>query len=272
MLGAYLVNARHFRADILAVCASLGIHLSLFFLFSSLEMPKPPEQRRGPVKIRIAESSSPAPTPKKELAPEVPLPSVESALPQVLPLKPRTRLERKPRKPEPQPQVEPKAEKTKSEPAPEPAGTGPQRFGIRLENTVLAEPGSGVGVPVGDSLQVSPGAPGPPRKSTQTSVAKDAAGGPAPMATLTEMPKVVADSRPDYPEEARRLGVQGKVGLELVIDEQGRVAQARVVKPLHPLLDKAALEAAWGLKFTPAKREGKPVSTRIPYTYVFILE
>jgi len=86
------------------------------------------------------------------------------------------------------------------------------------------------------------------------------------------MPKMKRDSVAEYPAEVRRLGVQGRVVLELLVDEEGHVAHARVAKGLHPRLDEAALAAAKGLGFAPGTVDGRPARVKIPYTYVFVLD
>ncbi|HEY0592597.1 MAG TPA: energy transducer TonB [Thermoanaerobaculia bacterium] len=54
----------------------------------------------------------------------------------------------------------------------------------------------------------------------------------------------------------------GPVLLEVILDAQGNVCDARVVKPLQPQLDAAALEAVRQWKFAPAQKGGKPVAAR----------
>ncbi|HSN67688.1 MAG TPA: energy transducer TonB [Thermoanaerobaculia bacterium] len=60
-------------------------------------------------------------------------------------------------------------------------------------------------------------------------------------------------------EERPALGV---VLLEVILDSSGRVCDARVVKPLHPQLDAAALAAVKQWTFAPAQKDGKPVAAR----------
>ncbi len=54
----------------------------------------------------------------------------------------------------------------------------------------------------------------------------------------------------------------GPVLLEVILDAQGNVCDARVVKPLQPQLDAAALAAVRQWKFAPARKDGKPVAAR----------
>jgi protein TonB len=52
--------------------------------------------------------------------------------------------------------------------------------------------------------------------------------------------------------------VEGTVTLEVLVDERGRVADARVLKSI-PLLDESALNAATQWEFTPTLVSGEPV-------------
>jgi TonB family protein len=57
-----------------------------------------------------------------------------------------------------------------------------------------------------------------------------------------------------YPEAARRRGVQGTVGLRLVMESDGRIAEALVSQTSgSSILDRAAVNAALA---TPGPREG----------------
>jgi TonB family protein len=62
------------------------------------------------------------------------------------------------------------------------------------------------------------------------------------------------------------------VVVSLLIDEEGHVANARVLKPLDPRLDKATLAVVSRLRFSPARVGGKAVQVRIPYTFTFVLD
>lgn len=64
---------------------------------------------------------------------------------------------------------------------------------------------------------------------------------------------------PVIPEEARKARVSGIVIIEAVIDRQGRVSEARVLKPLPFGLDDAAIEAVKQWTFEPGTLDGQPV-------------
>ena len=72
-------------------------------------------------------------------------------------------------------------------------------------------------------------------------------------------PEVLISKAPVYTELARRARVTGTVIVEAVIDEQGNVTDARVLKGLPMGLDRAAVEAVQTWKFKPATLQGRPV-------------
>jgi TonB family protein len=66
--------------------------------------------------------------------------------------------------------------------------------------------------------------------------------------------KVKTKVAPAYPELARRMGVTGKVKIEVVITPDGHVKSTRVIGG-HPLLVQACQDAVKEWKFTPAPEE-----------------
>jgi len=84
-------------------------------------------------------------------------------------------------------------------------------------------------------------------------------------------PKLVEKVTPIYTREAMRAGVQGEVHLEAVIREDGTVGDLRVTRSLDTQfgLDEAALRAAAGWRFEPARRAGTPVPVRVTLVLEF---
>jgi len=82
-------------------------------------------------------------------------------------------------------------------------------------------------------------------------------------------PEKISGFPPVYTEVARRARVTGIVIVEAIIDEQGNVTNARVLKGLPMGLDKAAVEAIQTWKFKPAVFEGRPVSVYYTLTVNF---
>lgn len=74
-----------------------------------------------------------------------------------------------------------------------------------------------------------------------------------------------------YPSVLRESRMAGRVVIELIVDEDGRVRanSARVVDATHPAFGEAALRAVERFRFRPAKMAGVPVPVRvtIPITW-----
>ena len=68
---------------------------------------------------------------------------------------------------------------------------------------------------------------------------------------------------PPYSEEARKAKYQGTVVVLIIVDTQGSVTDARVVKPLGLGLDEKALDTVRTWKFKPGMRNGIPVPVRV---------
>lgn len=81
------------------------------------------------------------------------------------------------------------------------------------------------------------------------------------VADYDQPPRPITMGRPVYPHDAFIKKVEGTVHVEYVIDVDGRVRRARVVKSV-PVLDAAALAAARQWVFHPALKHGKPVATK----------
>ncbi len=81
---------------------------------------------------------------------------------------------------------------------------------------------------------------------------------------------LAGNPKPDYPAEALRRSIEGRVVLGIVVSAVGEVEQASVVATSgHAALDAAALAAVRAWKFQPAQRLGVAVAfeTRIPFVF-----
>lgn len=74
-----------------------------------------------------------------------------------------------------------------------------------------------------------------------------------------------------YPEIARNAGIEGRVVIQFVIDEQGNVVDPRVVRGIGGGCDEAALEAVKQLQFSPGRQRGRPVKVRYSLPIMFRL-
>ena len=91
---------------------------------------------------------------------------------------------------------------------------------------------------------------------------------PAPRITPVE---VLSKPTPLYTEEARKLGIEGDVLLEVEFTCDGTVRVIRVVRGLGHGLDEAAVNAAQQIRFKPAQASGQAVDSRATVNIVFRL-
>lgn len=76
-----------------------------------------------------------------------------------------------------------------------------------------------------------------------------------------------------YPDEAVRDGIQGRVLVDFIIDESGKVRDVKVLKGADPLLDEEAVRIISGSpKWKPGKVLGKKVSAEMSLYVEFRLE
>ncbi|MEO0559102.1 MAG: energy transducer TonB [Bacteroidota bacterium] len=67
-----------------------------------------------------------------------------------------------------------------------------------------------------------------------------------------------------YPEMAIMAGIEGRVHVQFVVDEQGRVIDPFILRSPSDVLSAAAIDAVLKCKFTPGLQRGRPV--RVRYT------
>ncbi len=72
-----------------------------------------------------------------------------------------------------------------------------------------------------------------------------------------------------YPEVAKTLGLSGTVYLQLWIDERGNVTNVTLIRSVHPILDKVAVDNAKKLKFSPAKQGDRAVAVPLSFPVRF---
>jgi protein TonB len=117
--------------------------------------------------------------------------------------------------------------------------------------------------------------PPPPPKSTAITVVtpeKPLAPPPAPVAAAVRlMPKIDAkrSQEPEYPPTSRRLGEQGSVVLQVLVDVDGRVLESKLVQSSgFDRLDQAALDGVkTNYRFAPGTVDGTPA--QMWYTFKF---
>lgn len=79
--------------------------------------------------------------------------------------------------------------------------------------------------------------------------------------------------RPAYPAMSRRLGEEGRVEVEVLVQADGTPSKVSLKRSSgYSRLDEAALEAIKRWKFVPAKRLGEPVAASVIVPMPFVLE
>ena len=75
-----------------------------------------------------------------------------------------------------------------------------------------------------------------------------------------------------YPEMARRAGIEGRVTVQFIVNEQGRVENPRVIRGIGGGCDEEALKAVQSARFTPGMQRGRPVRVQYSLPIVFRLQ
>lgn len=121
-------------------------------------------------------------------------------------------------------------------------------------------------VPTSVPLATAPApAPAAPRTASSSELSANLIYG----ASDTMVTAPVSAERPvpawNRPDALRYFAFQGL--LEVVVDEQGSVAAATMIKPITPTYDRLLVTAAREWHFTPATLEGRPVKYRLTYQF-----
>jgi len=138
-------------------------------------------------------------------------------------------------------------------------------FGVSLTGGVN---GTGIALPVGGGA-----APGERavekvvRRAQPVAAALPSDGCDEPPAK----PKPISPPKPGYTDEALAAGIEGKVRVQVTVDESGKVVDVKLIAGLGHGLDEAALAAARRALFEPALRCGKPTKATVTIGMLFKL-
>jgi periplasmic protein TonB len=176
---------------------------------------------------------------------------------------PPAKVEPPPRKPEPKAR-EARAPAAKVPEAPPPPTDAPPPtpalgdlpdFGVSLSGGV---DGTGIALPLGGSARSGPRATQTTKPAAKRLLPVAAAvGGLDPCEEPPAKPKPRNVPQPAGTEAARAAGIEGKVRVQLTVDESGHVVDVKLLQGLGYGLDEAALAAARQAEFEPALRCGK---------------
>ena len=76
-----------------------------------------------------------------------------------------------------------------------------------------------------------------------------------------------------YPEEAKKKGIQGKVFVSFIVNENGKVEDAKIARGVDSALDNEALRVMNSLKtWEPGNEKGKAVKVQYTVPINFVLD
>ncbi|MGC4121598.1 MAG: TonB family protein [Myxococcales bacterium] len=201
--------------------------------------PEPPKEEKKPDPPKVAKVFTPPPPPKEAPPPPKGMP--------------------------PPPPNEP--------PPPEAKPQAPVMIGVTMSSTTSA---GGFAAPVGNTLYGSAPKVAPKPEEVKPYAAPVTAPPPGgryvPPYKVTKVPEPVGECKGVYPEEARKLGIEGQVVLRIRVDSTGNVVKAAVVKALGYGFDESAVAAITKCRFKPGTEGDEAIATEITYTFTFLLD
>jgi len=140
-------------------------------------------------------------------------------------------------------------------------------FGVSLTGGVN---GTGIALPLGGG--------GPPRAEHAVEKVIRKAAAPVAAALPSDgcdepaaKPKPISVPQPGYTDDAQAAAIEGKVRVQLTVDETGKVVDVKLIAGLGHGLDEAALSAARRATFEPALHCGKPTQATFTISMRFKL-
>ncbi len=89
---------------------------------------------------------------------------------------------------------------------------------------------------------------------------------------LDQKPVARIQPGPVYPYEMQRAGISGEVLVEFIINYNGDVVDARVIRSSHREFEVPAVQAVYKWKFKPGRKGGRAVNTRASQPLEFKLD
>ena len=235
---------------------SVALHAAVVWALQAMEKRSRAATQAAPIEVAILEKPEAKP-------PTPPPPEAPKEAPRVKPV-----LVKKLTRPPPPPSQEPVREPPP--PPPPPAGfsldskevapasqSGVAVPAVEGGGNLFADP-QRKDLPAGPKTATPPPVPPPPQKAV-------------PIYEVTRRPELLSETEMTgfYTEEAKELGIEGSVLIELEVRADGTVANPRVVRGLGHGLDQNAVRAARSLRFRPAYRcaEAVPVWITVPFAF-----
>jgi protein TonB len=236
-------------AYIAAGAATVTIHVAAFGGLSAMKKPEP--EKRS-VAVMVSQ-------PKPKAKPKPPEPPKPIEAPKEMLQRPTVA------RPAPPPPV--------AAPPPDPiAAAHPQLaampdFGISMTGGLPGQ--GGIAVPMGGGAAPAEVQPKPKEKVFGAAAERPAVAGDCGEDLVKAKPQGFV--KPTYTDDARSAGIEGRVRVEISIDETGKVLSAKVVSGLGHGLDESAIDAAKRMSFSAATRCGTAVKSTFVLSMRFVL-
>lgn len=76
-----------------------------------------------------------------------------------------------------------------------------------------------------------------------------------------------------YPADAAKANIEGVVAVSFIVEEDGSIADVKVIKGVHPLLDQEAVRVTESMpKWEPGKMRGKVTRSYMMQPIMFVLK
>ncbi len=85
-------------------------------------------------------------------------------------------------------------------------------------------------------------------------------------------PEPIKTVLPEYPEVARKAGLEGRVTVAAIVDENGNVIYAEVINSTNKVFEEPAVKAAYQYKFKPGMMKDRRVKVRVIIPFAFKLQ
>lgn len=94
---------------------------------------------------------------------------------------------------------------------------------------------------------------------------------------VEQMPELIGglaelQKRIKYPNIARRAGIEGRVIVQFIVNEDGTIDNPRVIRGIGGGCDEEALQAVSEAKFKPGRQRGEPVRVQYSLPVIFKLQ
>lgn len=94
---------------------------------------------------------------------------------------------------------------------------------------------------------------------------------PADFVPVEKQPVPVKVVQPEYPDIAKRAGIEGTVIVKILVDKEGKAKKANIVKSDGEVFDQPSINAALQWVFTPALMNNGPVAVWVSVPFRFRL-